>query len=249
MRTVGRGPERLHVRFRDFDPVEQAAVLRLDPIRNRDEYGALVEILEGGLTSPLPRQATLPTVWQRRKVRRSARLQRGSETWASIGGRSGRSRIPARSRTWLPWVGRRALVVDLGSLDSVAEKAIAAEAVLAALWRRRAERHPVLIVIDEAHNVCPREPGDEVTALATEHAARIAAEGRKFGLYLLVSTQRPHRVNDLVVSPVASRLRSVSGRESPRKAVRTCPLRGRGSARASEHDATRPVSRQSRADD
>ena len=52
-------------------------------------------------------------------------------------------------------------------------------------------REPLLIVIDEAHNVCPREPGDEVTALATEHAARIAAEGRKFGLYLLVSTQQP----------------------------------------------------------
>ena len=96
--------------------------------------------------------------------------------------------------------GPRALVVDLGSLGTAGEKAIAAESVLAALWRRRAEREPVLIVIDEAHNVCPREPGDEVTALATEHAARIAAEGRKFGLYLLVSTQRPHRVNELVVS-------------------------------------------------
>src|SRR4029078_1013683 len=52
VRTVGHGPERLHVRFRDFDPVEQAAVLRFDPIRNRDEYGALVEILESGLTAP-----------------------------------------------------------------------------------------------------------------------------------------------------------------------------------------------------
>ena len=39
-----------------------------------------------------------------------------------------------------------------------------------------------------------------VITLATEHAVRIAAEGRKFGLYLLVSTQRPHRVNELVVS-------------------------------------------------
>jgi DNA helicase HerA-like ATPase len=57
-----------------------------------------------------------------------------------------------------------------------------------------------LIVIDEAHNVCPREPADPVAELATEHAARIAAEGRKFGLYLLVSTQRPQRVNELVVS-------------------------------------------------
>ena len=55
-------------------------------------------------------------------------------------------------------------------------------------------------MIDEAHNVCPRIPPDEVTALATEHAIRIAAEGRKFGLYLLVSTQRPQRVNELVVS-------------------------------------------------
>jgi uncharacterized protein len=96
--------------------------------------------------------------------------------------------------------GPRALVVDLGSLETLGEKAIAAESVLAALWRHRAEREPVLMVIDEAHNVCPREPGDEVTALATEHAARFAAEGRKFGLYLLVSTQRPQRVNELVVS-------------------------------------------------
>jgi hypothetical protein len=49
VRTVGSGPERLHVRFRDFDPVEQAAVLRLDPIKNREEYGALKKrVLQGG---------------------------------------------------------------------------------------------------------------------------------------------------------------------------------------------------------
>ena len=43
-------------------------------------------------------------------------------------------------------------------------------------------REPVLIVIDEAHNVCPAAPEDPLTALATEHAVRIAGEGRKFGL-------------------------------------------------------------------
>ena len=41
---------------------------------------------------------------------------------------------------------------------------------------------------------------DPLTALATEHAVRIAAEGRKFGLYLLVSTQRPQKVHENVVS-------------------------------------------------
>ena len=34
----------------------------------------------------------------------------------------------------------------------------------------------------------------------TEHAVRIAAEGRKFGLYLLVSTQRPQKVHENVLS-------------------------------------------------
>ena len=58
----------------------------------------------------------------------------------------------------------------------------------------------MLIVIDEAHNVCPAAPEDALTALATEHAVRIAAEGRKFGLYLLTSTQRPQKVHPNVVS-------------------------------------------------
>ena len=65
------------------------------------------------------------------------------------------------------------LVVDLGSLAAHGEKATAAESVLAALWRSRAAREPVLIVIDEAHNVCPREPGDEVTALEKSCGGRI----------------------------------------------------------------------------
>ena len=58
----------------------------------------------------------------------------------------------------------------------------------------------MLIVIDEAHNVCPAEPEDRLTALATDYAVRIAAEGRKFGLYLLVSTQRPQKVHPNIVT-------------------------------------------------
>ena len=58
----------------------------------------------------------------------------------------------------------------------------------------------MLIVIDEAHNVCPAAPEDLVTALTTDYAVRIAGEGRKFGLYLLVATQRPQKVHENVVS-------------------------------------------------
>jgi DNA helicase HerA-like ATPase len=200
VRQGGDGADRLHVRFTDFDAEEQAAVLRLDPIRDREEYGVLVDLVEQGVAdqgasaseiAEVLLQAALP---ERRALGRRLR-NLGIHHWLlwSTGDEGSVQDLAGGG-------GPRALVVDLGSLETPGEKAVAAESVLAALWRRRAERDPVLIVIDEAHNVCPREPADEVTALATEHAARIAAEGRKFGLYLLVSTQRPQRVNELVVS-------------------------------------------------
>jgi DNA helicase HerA-like ATPase len=200
VRRAGEDRARLHVRFVDCDAAEQAAVLRLDPIRDRDEYSALVELLEAGvetssdgaagvmerlLAAPDPRHQAL-----------GARLRNlGVHRWHiwSLGDDASVQDLAAPG-------GPRCLVVDLGSLSTPGEQAIAAESVLAAMWRRRAEREPVLIVVDEAHNVCPREPDNDVTALATDHVARIAAEGRKFGLYLLVSTQRPLRVNELVVS-------------------------------------------------
>lgn len=199
-RSGNDGADRLHVRFTDCDAEEQAAVLRLDPIRDREEYGVLVDMLEKGLESeggtasevadrllqaPMPEMRALGTRLRNLGIHRWPIWSSGDEGSIQDLVASG---------------GPRGLVVDLGSLGTPGEKAIAAESVLAALWRRRADREPVLIVIDEAHNVCPREPADEVTALATDHAARIAAEGRKFGLYLLVSTQRPQRVNELVVS-------------------------------------------------
>ncbi len=194
------GRDRLHVRFTDLDGEEQAAVLRLDPIRDRDEYGVLLDQLESGIETGVSDAGEL--------ARRL--LAASSPHVQALGGRIRNLGL----HQWPIWSagdtgalqdlvagdGPRALVVDLGSLDSPDEKAVAAESVLAALWRRRAQREPVLIVIDEAHNVCPREPADPVTALATKYAARIATEGRKFGLYLLVSTQRPQRVNELVVS-------------------------------------------------
>jgi DNA helicase HerA-like ATPase len=110
--------------------------------------------------------------------------------------------------------GVRCVVIDLGSLPTREEQSLVAAAVLGDLWRRRQERSPVLIVIDEAHNVCPAEPPDPLVAVAAQHAVRIAAEGRKFGLYLLVSTQRPQKIPENVLSQadnlVLLRLNSLS---------------------------------------
>ena len=120
----------------------------------------------------------------------------GVERWGVWPGPEGRSLVEELDDP----AGARCLVVDLGSLGTREEQALTAGAVLERLWRRRARREPVAIVIDEAHNVCPAEPGDPLTALATEDAIRIAGEGRKFGLYLIVVTQRPQKVHENVVS-------------------------------------------------
>src|SRR5439155_25557739 len=68
----------------------------------------------------------------------------------------------------------RCLVADLGTLASSHERALVAEAVLDRLWETRHARRPVLVVIDEAHNVCPRSTEDPLLRRATQHAIRIA---------------------------------------------------------------------------
>ena len=81
-------------------------------------------------------------------------------------------------------------MVDLGSLGTAAEQRLVAQAVLSTLWRSRHSREPCLVVVDEAHNICSADPRDEVGRLSTDTVVQIAAEGRKYRLYLLTSTQR-----------------------------------------------------------
>jgi DNA helicase HerA-like ATPase len=199
VRRAGDGERRLHVRFRDFDAGERAAVLRLDPVADRDEYAALVDAVQRA--DALMGATVTATV---------DGLLESHEPYRSLGFRARNLGVDK----WQVWSGAdsgsleelvepggpRCVVADLGSLETRGEQAVAAEAVLAALWRRRAAREPMLIVIDEAHNVCPARPEDPLTALATEHAVRIAGEGRKFGLVLLAGTQRPQKVHENVVS-------------------------------------------------
>src|SRR5271169_6514571 len=184
---------RLRLHAAEIDPAMQAALLRLDPVNDREEYAELAELLAGenpptlgaltGSDHPAARRLGLRV--------RSLGVDRFS-VWA-----------PSESGSVLDAVrdqGIRCVVVDLGSLPTREEQALIAGTVLGDLWRRRQEHNPLLIVIDEAHNVCPAEPSDQLVAMAAEHATRIAAEGRKFGLYLLASTQRPQKIAGNVLS-------------------------------------------------
>jgi uncharacterized protein len=187
------GERRLRLHVAEIDPATQAALLRLDPIADREEYAALAELLADGNPPRLEGLAESDRPEMRRLGLRIRNLGIGQFTvWA-----------PNETGSVLDAVHDpdiRCVVVDLGSLPTREEQGLVAAAVLGDLWRRRQERSPILIVIDEAHNVCPAEPPDQLVAMAAEHTIRIAAEGRKFGLYLLASTQRPQKIAENVLS-------------------------------------------------
>jgi len=187
----------LRLRFADLDREVQAAVLGLDPVRDREEYAALTELLrlqEEG--KPLFTHVDQLLETERPGARELGlrALNLGVLDW-NVWNPEARSLVEElRAPT------ARCTVVDLGSLGTMQEQRLVAEAVLSTLWESRLARQPCLVVIDEAHNICPAEPGDPVTALSAQRAVQIAAEGRKYGLYLLTSTQRPNKVHENVVS-------------------------------------------------
>jgi len=77
---------------------------------------------------------------------------------------------------------------------------VAALAVLDRLWAERERRRPVLIVIDEAHNFAGPDAESPLARAVRDRIVQIAAEGRKFGLWLLLSTQRPSKVHPGILS-------------------------------------------------
>ncbi len=183
----------LRLRLADLEPAAQMALLRLDPIDDREEHAELASLLAAERPQTLEALADSDRPETRRLVLRARNLGLDAfGLWARG--------APGSLLDALTDEGPRCVVFDLGSLPTREEQSLVAASVLGELWRRREQRNPVLVVIDEAHNVCPARPEDSLVALATDHAVRIAAEGRKFGIYLLVSTQRPQKVHENVIS-------------------------------------------------
>ena len=191
VRSGSSGPNPIRVRLRDLSPVHQAGLLRLDPLGDRAEYGELLDLIEDESIRSLDDLAESPAEDLKLRARNL-----GIDRFGIWPGPEGESLLDELVSP----VGPRCLVVDLGSLGTRDEQTLTAGAVLERLWRERARREPVAIVIDEAQNVCPAEAADPLTALATEDAIRIAGEGRKFGLYLIVVTQRPQKIHENVLS-------------------------------------------------
>jgi DNA helicase HerA-like ATPase len=94
-------------------------------------------------------------------------------------------------------------------LDSVEtqDMLFAVDAVLGRIWRSAKaatianleSRAPIFLVIDEAQNFIPKEPRRGLQERVADRIYQIASEGRKYGLYLILVSQRPSKLHPGVV--------------------------------------------------
>ncbi|WP_109830332.1 ATP-binding protein [Reichenbachiella versicolor] len=68
-------------------------------------------------------------------------------------------------------------------------------------WTEKTERHPLALVCDEAHLYLPKKgESNPNEKRALENFEKIAKEGRKYGVSLLVVSQRPSDVSETILS-------------------------------------------------
>jgi uncharacterized protein len=193
----------LRIRFPDLGVTGAAALLQLDPLDDREEYNALIHALrtmpEEGFHSVEAALETFRVSGDRVLDDIRMRIENlgidRMAVWAGLSGRPQR----AIGDVWHE-DAPRALVADTSGFEQRRERIAVAVAVLEQLWSARHQRRPLLLVVDEAHDVCPADPTDPLQQLAVESFTRIAGEGRKYGIHLLLASQRPDKLPDNVLS-------------------------------------------------
>lgn len=190
----GSGREPLRLRYTALPRPAQAALLRLDPLADRDEYNVFVRAAVDqppGEVGAFVRQLGEGSPPEQALARRIENL--GLDRWQVwAGGDASLAEVVAGDG--------RVTVADLSGFHDSTEPLAAALGLVEDLWAHRGDRTPTLLVLDEAHNLCPAEPHGTVQTALVDRLVDIAAEGRKYGLWLLLSTQRPSKIHPQVLS-------------------------------------------------
>lgn len=211
-----RGVRPILVRPHDLDARETAAALKLDPVRDEDEYhllagarvesakekgeGYRVEALGKWIQSVGAGGAPATRITAERLGRRLRNVSFESlRIWGQEWGD-----VPALV-SLLRDENVQAVIIDLSTLDRL-ERALVSSVVFRTLWdvqegrRRQGVGKCTVLVLDEAHHMFPGKALFPEQHLTVDWGSRIAGEGRKFGLYLLVSSQLPSKVHEHVLT-------------------------------------------------
>jgi len=184
----------LRMRFATMPRQAQASVLRLDPLADRGEYNHFLHLMAESGPEEVDRVVEHLRQTGTNGEALAQRIENlGLGDWAVWA-------ADLQSAAEVVDSGARATVLDLSGFASPDEPLAVSLDLLEDLWSRRESRQPTLIVLDEAHNICPAEPANLLQAALVDRLVQIAAEGRKYGLWLLLSTQRPSKIHAQVLS-------------------------------------------------
>jgi hypothetical protein len=185
--------EALLARFATMPRPAQAAVMQMNPIADRGEYNAYLHKLAG--LGPVDITDVVASLAQGSGEERALgqRIENLGllhwQVWAA--GRPSAADVVKESRL---------TVMDLSGFGEPQEPYAVGLDLVEELWAQRRDRTPTLIVIDEAHNLCPAEPQGPMQSMIVDRLIQIAAEGRKYGLWLFLSSQRPSKIHPQVLS-------------------------------------------------
>lgn len=110
-------------------------------------------------------------------------------------------------------------IINLSSVSSQRTKALVVNSILKDVWeharntwteslinREKGEKRvPIFIIVDEAHNLISNKVDSQSSIALREQFRTIAAEGRKYGLFLIIVSQRPDKLDSLVLSECANK--------------------------------------------
>ena len=104
---------------------------------------------------------------------------------------------------------RQITVIDLSSVPSDVRPMVSSQIARLAYefnyWNPRRREFPILLVCEEAHQYLPRE-GNPALAATRKAMERIAKEGRKYGVALVVISQRPTELSETVLAQCSNYL-------------------------------------------
>ncbi len=105
---------------------------------------------------------------------------------------------------------RQITVIDLSPIPSDVRPMVSSQIARLAYefnyWNPRRREFPILLVCEEAHQYLPRD-ADPALAATRKAMERIAKEGRKYGVSLVVISQRPTELSETVLAQCSNYLR------------------------------------------
>ena len=99
--------------------------------------------------------------------------------------------------------GKRMAVIDLSGIPfeavGVVISVISRVVYEFNFWNPERRKFPILMLFEEAHNYIPNRPEAKFSA-AKSAVERLAKEGRKYGIGIIVISQRPKELSETVIS-------------------------------------------------